>query len=663
MELDFSEEWCVIDPALNGREEGPAAFAAAELTAVLGRMGCRPPVPGDESATERIFILDAGTKAASSERRFSWRAATDRVEIFGESAAALLRGVYDFLGALGARWPAPGRREERLPAGPVLALEARSRASSDEALPAILALGHGAFLERYEDYLPWAARVGYSSVLIRVTRNRLALEAAPESLYESLRDRIAPIARRLGLSLELGIALPGSGPGPLGEGARAAERFAEYAEAHPEVAVFHLWPDGPWGEGGGASPGPAGSPPVDRSLALSIDLADALARVRPDAALSLLAGEEDEGLPDALLGVAGRLRRNLGLLWAPRRRSWGRALGDTESAVNAESIALFRKTAKALRSVGGGRVAALERYGDAFLFKGAFPPLSAVIAGDLAAYRGSGSDDGADAIGLLCAGGRLPLGPSSNVALLPALAADPTIEAESELDAWAKAAYGAAAAPMIEYLRELEAAWAVDLDLGEGETEVHAPGSLAQSAADPPADWGDPRKAEALRLGAKRARCEELFDHLRSAEARLAEGRAAAAEGPDEASRKTIDEEADEYAISGSVLELNCARLSAYHELAAGDPRAAADIANLALSASSAARKALISLPDPRARRETKLTIELFYELKLREIRRANARSALRRLLDLWYSQARATFAIRGARRAYEPRTPARPGR
>jgi hypothetical protein len=657
MELDFSKEWRIIGAATIGREEGPSAAASAELASVLGRMGCRPPASGGEDATERIIVLNAGL-GGKGARLFSWRASADRVEIYGGNEAALLRGVYDFLGALGARWPAPGARGERLPAGPVLSLEIQSRSSSDAALPATLALGHGAFLERYEDYLLWAARVGYSSVLIRVTRDALALEGAPESLYESLRDDIARLARRLGLSLELGLSLqPRLSLEPrlaIGASSRAPAAFAEYALAHPEITVFHAWPESPWTGEDRACPHHAEPQPDSKpaaSIDLAIDLAAALERVRPDAALSLLASEEDEELPNAALG-ARPLPRNLELLWAPRRRSWGHPLGDSGSSVNATSIALFRRTAEAWRSAGGGRVVALERYEDAFLFKGAAPPLSVAIEGDLAAYRGSGIDDGADAIGILCGGGRLPVGPRPNAALLPILAAWPSRKAEAALDEWARAAYGEASVPMLDYWRELEAAWAVDLDLNEGEAEVHAPESLSP-AASPPADWGDPWKAGAGRLAEKRARCEELFDHLRRAESSLAEGRAAADVG--KATGDSVLDEADEYAISGSILELNCARLSAYHELAEGDARAAADIANLALSAEAAVRKAFARLPDPRARREMRLTIDLFYDQRLREMRRANARSALRRLLDLWHTKARIASEIRITSCAYEP--------
>jgi hypothetical protein len=206
---------------------------------------------------------------------------------------------------------------------------------------------------------------------------------------------------------------------------------------------------------------------------------------------------------------------------------------------------------------------------------------------------------------------------------------------------------------MLEYWRELESAWAIDLDIGEGDCAVHMPDSASRYASDPPVDWGDPWIAGAERLAYRRGRCEELFDHLRRAESMLFEAREPISEG---AAGRAVAREAAEYAISGSLLELDCARLAVYHELAAGDPRAAADIANLALSASSAVRKAFSRLPDRRARREMGLLILVFYDLRLRAIRRANARSGLRRLSDLWYTQALTLLASRPLSRAYEAR-------
>ncbi len=138
-------------------------------------------------------------------------------------------------------------------------------------------------------------------------------------------------------------------------------------------------------------------------------------------------------------------------------------MNDPANALNAASLSAFRRTARAWRGAGGGRVAVLEYWEDAFLFKTAVPPLAAVIEGDLAAYGGAAPEEAADAIGILCTGGRLPLAPRPNLYLLSRLAAMPLASASDAglrsstlLADWASAAYGPAAAPMLEYWRELE---------------------------------------------------------------------------------------------------------------------------------------------------------------------------------------------------------------
>jgi hypothetical protein len=207
---------------------------------------------------------------------------------------------------------------------------------------------------------------------------------------------------------------------------------------------------------------------------------------------------------------------------------------------------------------------------------------------------------------------------------------------------------------MIDYWRELEEAWSIGLDVEEGETGLRDSGAGLDAALAPPADWGDPWRTGLERLAARRGRCEELFDRLRAAERALEAARAAAAgEGPAEGA---VLAEAEEYAVSGSVLELECARLSAYHELAAGDARAAADVANLALSVSASVKAALDRAADRRSRREARLVITAFYDLPLAAIRRANARSGLRRILDLRLRAARAALCAARVRRAFEER-------
>lgn len=664
MELDFGPPWRIVparpafppgspfpDPAL---AEEPEDFAAAELAAVLGRMTGRAPTAGDGTEDERVLILHAGagggsrsTKAPSS---YSWRAASGRVEIYGEDGPGLVRGVYDFLDALGARWIEPGPQGERLPSGQLLPLAAASRRSPEGRPATTLILGHGAFLERWEDYLAWAARAGYASVFIHTTRAALAIAAAPESLYESLRGGIAALARKLGLGLELGgHLLPTFVPRALfkgqpglfrqaGEGgerrpdgnfcasnARALELagrgLAEFARAHAEVSVFHAWPEDLPGGGWCSCPDCAARPPAAQSLAAARALAAALAEARPGALLSFLAYHDTEDLSG--LELAG-LPPNLELLWAPRRRCWAHGLDEGDCALDAASSVAYRAAAAAWRAAGGGPVAVFEYWEDAILFKGAVPPLPRTMAGDLAVYAD------ADAVGVLLAGGRLPLAPRPNQWLLPRLAGG--ADAAAAMADWIGAAYGPAAAPLSRYWEALDSAWAIDLDLEPGDTRTDPPAGAGLDPDDPPTDWGDPWPSTPERLAGRVERCDELFDRLREAEDALTEALELAGDG-EAAWAGAVRAESLEYAIAGNLLELDCARLAAYSERAAGQAKAASDIALLARSPYAALSKALSALPDRRSRREIRLLLHAAYGIRLGAIRREARRDPLAKAL------------------------------
>jgi hypothetical protein len=183
---------------------------------------------------------------------------------------------------------------------------------------------------------------------------------------------------------------------------------------------------------------------------------------------------------------------------------------------------------------------------------------------------------------------------------------------------------------MADYWAALEAAWALDLDIEPGDCELFLPEPLSSAVDRPPADWGDPWKANLERLAARRARCEELFDLLRRAEAALARAGAllaGEASGADEAARDHFEAEGHEYAPSSALLELDCARLSAYHELAAGSTKAAADLAVIALSILDGLYRLQRKMGGER--REAKnghFLLFIHYELRLRSMARAGSR-------------------------------------
>ena len=113
--FDVSKDWAILVPP-----GIPAARKAADdLSRCVGALRKRagpgfssPPLvdahgaaPSDETP---VIILNTENNGPE-KNGFSWRIGAGRLEIYGESARGLCNGVYDFLGALGIKWPAPDR--------------------------------------------------------------------------------------------------------------------------------------------------------------------------------------------------------------------------------------------------------------------------------------------------------------------------------------------------------------------------------------------------------------------------------------------------------------------------------------------------------------------------------------------------------------------------
>ncbi|GHV52395.1 hypothetical protein AGMMS49579_09570 [Spirochaetia bacterium] len=108
--FDVSRDWVILAPGTP-----VARTAAAELShyiALLHKqagLGEKAPVIEDaESAApeDSVPVIILNDNAGSRDRSgFTWRLGQDRLEIYGDSDRGLCNGVFDFLAALGIRWP------------------------------------------------------------------------------------------------------------------------------------------------------------------------------------------------------------------------------------------------------------------------------------------------------------------------------------------------------------------------------------------------------------------------------------------------------------------------------------------------------------------------------------------------------------------------------
>jgi len=331
--FDVSKQWTVL--ALP--EVWRAAEDLARCVGLLRKRAGLPPAPAPlvDAAAEApppgvpIVVLNAedargsrGGAAAGGRNGFTWRAGSERAEIYGESPRGLCNGVYDFLAALGLSWPAPGR--EILPPPPdgsayPLSTAGAYRPSRDRSWrrvvapaghPALSAPGGPAAL------CAWAARNRVDSLVVplryaaraaragaRLNPDRgfaLSLEAGGWEM-----SRLAP--RRLFLfhpdffRMEEGrrrrrINFCPTSPGMVR--ALMAEAERRFRAAPSFIRLFHLWPDRGHEEDWCSCPSCRAFTPAEQNRVACNAAADALARVNPGARLAFYEPDgEDAEIP------------------------------------------------------------------------------------------------------------------------------------------------------------------------------------------------------------------------------------------------------------------------------------------------------------------------------------------------------------------------------
>jgi hypothetical protein len=186
--FDVSKDWVLIVPfgvpgAKKGAEELSFYIAALRRQ---GGLSMNPPELRDAAGAappdEAPLILLNSDGEKPERNGFSWRAGSGRIEIYGESGRGLLRGIYDFLGALGVSWPGPGK--EKLPPVNLTRSACYALGESHACKPSggRSGPGGGAALERLvfgrtgsfknlQRVLAWAARRGIDALVLPFPEN------------------------------------------------------------------------------------------------------------------------------------------------------------------------------------------------------------------------------------------------------------------------------------------------------------------------------------------------------------------------------------------------------------------------------------------------------------------------------------------------------------
>ena len=184
--FNASKEWVIyVQPEIPGIKKAVddlvryisllSASDGGAFPKVCNPMG----VSGSASAVNYPVITLYSEDQDSYRNGFCWRAASERIEIFGESGRGLRNGIYSFLESLGISWPCPGQEKIPVQNGKLrlfpLAVNNVNKASHH------IKKEHTAFplrrfipadkesvmyiLKKADDFIVWAARQRYDAVI------------------------------------------------------------------------------------------------------------------------------------------------------------------------------------------------------------------------------------------------------------------------------------------------------------------------------------------------------------------------------------------------------------------------------------------------------------------------------------------------------------------
>jgi hypothetical protein len=253
--FDVFGGWTV--PALP--ESAAARKAAADLTRIVALLRARAGSGGRRTGASVVLLTSGG--GGNRENGFSWRLGAGRLEIHGASGRGLCNGVYDFLAALGVRWPRPGAEELPAPppaskpgAYPVPDAKASRPTDTDAAGRRRLMITAKTPPESREQAALWAARCRVDALALPLAdRGKLpgavkdygmVLEAGGWEL-----SRLVPGRYRF---FHRGLSRMEGGrrgkrynfcPTSPEAGALIRREAERYFRLRPDAAVFHLWPD------------------------------------------------------------------------------------------------------------------------------------------------------------------------------------------------------------------------------------------------------------------------------------------------------------------------------------------------------------------------------------------------------------------------------------
>jgi hypothetical protein len=279
IKFDVARNWTVLAPSGLGVAQSAGADLRRILALLRARAGLNLKEPPMQDSTapidSSIPIIVLSGKTNSTANGFSWRLGIDRIEICGASERGLCNGIYDFLAALGVNWPKPGEEilpkphPDHPPEYPLRTANAYQGTVKEPDKWRRLVITGASPLSRREDFLIWAVRSRIDALVLPFVE-KPPLLAGLTGKYNRIQENLLNLAKQYALPIEIGgwdlnclvprryffikkdiFRMEGGkrtrdhnfcpmNPDTIALLKTEARRhFSE----HPDVLIFHLWPD------------------------------------------------------------------------------------------------------------------------------------------------------------------------------------------------------------------------------------------------------------------------------------------------------------------------------------------------------------------------------------------------------------------------------------
>jgi len=337
--------------SLRAEPTGPEGLAASELVKYVKRISeAELAVIREETPSDNVIRINAGNATVDG---FDLEVTRERITISGHNPRGALYGAYELLERMGCRWYYIGELGEVVPNRTDIVLATGSVTQVPSFRERSIVMGYPSYFDRFDEWIDFLTKMRINNIYVHINGK------FPDffQMWQGLREKYLSVLQQRQTIIEWGghhlewfvprelfAAHPeyfrmnrdGERTGdcnfcPNSGAVDVLKRgIRPYLEEMPEVTYFHFYAadleEGGWCH----CPQCAALSPADQNMMAMNAIAEVLAEVAPEAALSVATYhdyEEVSGIEPA---------HNLFMLHCPRERCYAHAFDDPECRRNRE---------------------------------------------------------------------------------------------------------------------------------------------------------------------------------------------------------------------------------------------------------------------------------------------------------------------------------------